>query len=607
MNPSHAAFLSQAAKFPESPGVYIMRNAAGVPMYIGKAANLRTRVRSYFMDSHDDRPQIPIMLGQLASMDWIATNTDSEALILEANLIRRHHPKYNIDLRDDKHYPYLKVTLQEPFPRLCVVRRVDKDGARYFGPYTDAAAMRRLVSFSRRIFKLCDCTLRLPLKKNVRPCINYSMGRCSGPCAGHISREEYNARIQDLVRFLSGRRNTLLADLKTRMERASDRLRFEEAALCRDQIALIRDASRLQQVDLKIPDADCDAFGIAALPRQVCIAVLRFREGLLMATSRYMVARKIWDMEQAGHDTAVCQVYLKSGHDVPSEILLPDNAGFDAAALRQWFEARSQTAAVLVPQRGTKKRLVAMAEKNARLYLVQKTPADPGRDCADLQQALRLPTVPRVIEAFDISNLGGSFCVAGMARFVDGVPDKSGYRRFKIKTVAGQNDVAMIMEAVSRRLTRLEHERTPFPDLVLIDGGKGQLHAAMKALARFAQAPAIAALAKKEETLHSPFINEPLVLPQTHPARRLVERVRDEVHRYAIAYHRNRRGKQFTRSAVEELPGIGPRKAALLLKTFGSLQRIRAAMPEEIARVRGMTLAAAIKLKENLDKQVGLS
>ena len=600
--PHRAALLEEVSRFPESSGVYIMRDAAKTPIYIGKAVNLKSRVRSYFSDTHDSRAQIPFMLERLSSIDWIATNTESEALILESNLIRQYRPRYNIDLRDDKHFPYLAITVQDPFPRLLVVRRVEQDGARYFGPYTDAAAMRRIVSFAKRIFKLCDCPLRLPLKKNTRPCINFSMGRCSGACAGMISQDEYRGRIDDLIQFLSGRRNRLLADLSACMERASAALRFEEAAHFRDQIRLIRDASRLQQVDLKIPDADCDAFGIAQAPRQTCIAVLRFREGLLISSNRFIINREVWDMTQTDHDTVICQYYLENMREAPPEILLPAEGGFDPQALQQWFDGGPHKTVVTMPHRGTRKLLVAMAEKNARLHLVQKGHADPRQDCFDLQKALGLPAPPETIEAFDISNLGGSFAVAGMVRFRSGAPDKPGYRRFKIKTVEGQNDFAMMMEAVSRRLTRLQNEQQPFPDLILIDGGAGQLHAAMKALDSFEHPPQIAALAKKEETLYSPCINAPLKLPSSHPARRLVERIRDEVHRYAVGYHRKVRGKQFSHSSIEELPGIGPRKARLLLQKFGSLQQLKKAAPEEIANVKGFNLKLALTLRENLEK-----
>jgi excinuclease ABC subunit C len=605
MNSLREQILLQVARFPENPGVYLMKNAKGELLYIGKASNLRSRVRSYFSDGHETRAQIPIMLTQLATIDWIATITESEALILEANLIRRHRPPYNIDLRDDKHFPYIKVTVREPFPRLHIVRKVLPDGARYFGPYTDAASLRALVSFAKRIFRLADCSIPLPPPKSIRPCINYSMRRCSGPCGGRITEEAYRLRINDLLSFLSGRRNSLLADLEARMGRSSKELRFEEAAFLRDQMKLIRDASRLQQVDLKLADVNCDVFGLADGERARCLAVLHFREGLLLATDHFVFGRELWDISPSmEHDAIVPQFYLDEYREVPRTVLLPDGKGFDAAALREWFAtARNERVDISVPQAGQGRKLVAMAEKNAELYLLQKNVALPEKDCADLQKALNLKRFPGAIEAFDISNLGESFCVAGMVRYKNGLPDKSGYRRFKIKDVQGQNDFAMMMEVVSRRLTRLQNEQTPFPDLLLIDGGKGQLHAAMKAIASFPDPPEIIALAKQEETLFSPAIDGPIQLPAMHPARRLVERIRNEVHRYSIGFHRKVRGKQFSGSQLEKIEGIGPATAKLLLKTFGSAKRVAAAAPEEIAKIKGLTLEKAARIKAALEKR----
>jgi excinuclease ABC subunit C len=469
--------LKQTGRFPQGPGIYIMKDRAGEPIYIGKAVNLRSRVRSYFNDAHETRAQIPFMLERLASIDFIATATESEALILEADLVRLHKPHYNIDLRDDKHFPCLKVTMHEPFPRLVVARKIENDGARYFGPYTDASAMRRVADSAKKIFGLCDCSRPLPAAGKRRPCINYAMDRCSGACAGTITKEAYQEQIGRLCRFLSGRRTGLLSLLDSRMKKASAELRYEEAAALRDQIRLIREASR-----------PCPARG--------------------------------------------------------------------------------------------------------------KMPGEGKSGCEELQNALGLPRPPVIIEAFDISNLGGSFCAAGMVRFRNGMPEKSGYRRFKIKTVRGQNDFAMIMEAVSRRLTRLANEGKPFPDLLLIDGGKGQLHAAARALRGFTAPPPLAAIAKREEVLYSAGRDKGVRLPPAHPARRLAERVRDEAHRFASGYHRALRGKQFSRSALEDLPGIGPKKARLLLKTFGSLKRIKDAAPEDIAKVKGFTLKSASKLKK---------
>jgi len=628
--------LDRISRFPETPGVYMMKDVSGGLLYIGKAVNLKSRVRSYFSDTHDGRLQIPGMMRQLNSIDLIVTNTEAEALILEANLIRKHKPKYNIELRDDKHYPYLKVTTQEPFPRLLVVRRVEKDGAVYFGPYTDVKVMRRVADFAKRIFRLRDCAKNLPLQRAVRPCINHSMKRCSGPCAGNIGTENYRGGIDDLIRFLKGKRSDLVKELEERMDAASAQLRFEDAALLRDQIRLIRDASRLQQVDLKLADVDCDVFGIVTGDREISLAILHFRDGLLMAGRNFLFKRDRWDLSSESRDHVIPQFYLQEDTEIPKEIIIPDNAGFSQTTLQGWFDDQyrqnqqnnlaadhpltSDTTVtnavgaaapgrppptprtqVTIPQKGTKRLLVLMAEKNAMSYLLQKSPPNANQDIEDLQKVLNLPRIPNVIEAFDISNLGESFTVAGMVQFKNGLPNKSAYRKYKIKTVDGQNDFAMMMEAVTRRLRRLTDEGGEFPDLLLIDGGKGQLGAAMEALKNFGAPPMIASLAKKEEVLFSPHLPEPLALPPAHPARKLVERIRDEVHRYAVSYHRNIRGKQFTRSSLENLPGIGKVRAGLLLKRFGSIKRLTEASAGEIAGVRGFTEESAAKLKEVLN------
>jgi len=593
--------LEQINRFPENPGVYIMKNADNIPLYIGKAINLKNRVKSYFFDSHEDRIHIPLMLQKVDHIEWIATHNETEALILEANLIRKHKPQYNVELRDDKHYPYLKITVQEHFPRLLIVRRVEKDGAKYFGPYTDAKSMRRLAAFAKRIFKLRDCNKNLPLSKEIRPCINYSMKRCSGPCANKISEEEYRSNISDLARFLSGKRNDLIRDLQNRMEKASEELRFEDAASLRDQIQLIRDASRLQQVDLKLADIDCDVFGLAEGDRNNCLTILNFREGLLMSSRNFLLKRTTWDLSRSNHDNILLQYYMSSEETPPEEILIPEGAGFNTEVLQQWLNTQfSSRIKISTPQKGNKRLLVTMAEKNARLYMAQKIPPSAMEDLRDLQKVLNLPKLPETIEAFDISNLGESFTVAGMVQFKEGVSNKSGYRRYKIKSVDGQNDFAMMMEVVNRRLSRLRDEGKPFPDLLLIDGGKGQLNAAIKALQLFENPPLVVSLAKKEEILFSPYTEDPVSLPANHPARRLVERIRDEVHRYAVTYHRKLRGKQFKRSRLEDLQGIGKKRATQLLKRFGSIKRIMEADVEEISREVGISRERAEGLVERL-------
>lgn len=594
-------FIELVNTFPENPGVYIMKDISGTPIYIGKAINLKHRVKSYFMDTHEDRAHIPVMLTYLHSIEWIATRNETEALILEANLIRKNKPRFNIDLRDDKHFPYLKVTVKEPFPRLLVVRRVVKDGSRYFGPYTDARSMRKMAAYAQRIFRLRDCNKNLPLSKPIRPCINYSMGHCSGACAGKIDQESYYKNVEDLCKFLSGKRKDLLHEFSERMETAAEELRFEDAARIRDQIQLVKDASKLQQVDLKLTDIDCDVFGLAENGRFICLSVLHFREGLLLGTNNYLIKRTTWDLATANLDSMILQFYLDKPDEIPSEIIIPDSEGFHNELLQVSLNQQlSISCQILKPQKGTKRLLIDIANKNAKLYMDQKNPPNAIEDLEDLQKVLELPRLPQTIEAFDISNLGESFTVAAMVQYVDGVPNKGGYRRFKIRQVEGQNDFAMMMEAVSRRLARLRDENKQFPDLLLIDGGKGQLNAAIEAIKMFENPPYIASLAKREEILFSPLVDGPIQLPVTHPARKLVERIRDDVHRFAITYHRKIRGKQFGRSQLENIPGIGKKRAEMLLKQFGSVKGLREASPEKIAEMPGFSIESASKLKEIL-------
>lgn len=584
-------------RFPNCPGVYIMRDGSGAILYVGKAARLRARVKSYFSDTHADRRQIPFMLRKVSDIDWIATGNETEALILEANLVRLHRPAYNVDLRDDKHYPYLEATVSEPFPRLLVVRRVAGNGSEYFGPYTDVGSMRQVTGFARKIFRIRDCNRKLPLSHQVRPCINYSMGRCSAPCAGQITPEEYRANVNMLVAFLRGKRKDVADRLREHMARASDALDFERAADLRDQIKLVIEVSRTQRVDLKTPDTNMDVFGVFDNGVRVCLCVLLFRQGLLLSKRHFLFSRPKWGADPTEREPVVIRFYERSLDDLPDEILLPWGFGVAAVLLESWFSTvREQKVRVLMPRRGLKAGLVNMAVNNARLYLAQKAPAEQTSIPATLKDALSLPRPVSTIEAFDVSNLGEHHAVAGMVHFRDGVPVKSQYRRFLIKTVAGQNDFAMMMEAVDRRLSQLAAQNGHLPDLLLIDGGKGQLNAAGKPLAKYRKPPMIISLAKKLETIHSPYRKQPVVLPENHPTRKLLQRIRDEVHRFAVTYHRSLRGRRFRASSLEKIPGIGPTRARALLKHFGSLKKLRSAAPEEIAALRGFSSTAAVQL-----------
>lgn len=589
--------INSLSQFPKSPGVYIMKDANSRYLYIGKAVNLRSRVKSYFLDKHKDRFQIPYMLNKIASIEWIATNNETEALILEANLVKKHMPPYNLDLKDDKHYPYLKVTVNEPFPRLIVVRRVMSDGAQYFGPFTETGTMRRVMNFAKKIFMIRNCKRKLPPGKATRPCINYSIYRCTGPCTGNISQKDYRQNVSMLIQFLKGQRRNVINLLKERMVEASEHLEYERAASLRDQINLIQRASRLQRVDLKTPKTDFDVFGAEIKSRSVCLCILSFRQGLLLSKRHFILSRRPWDTSTTGREALILQYYRNSLGEPPNEIILPPQTGFNKSLLESWFiKQHGKKVRTIIPKKGVKKDLISLAEKNARLYLAQKVPKDTESDIRELAEMLKLPRIPETIEAFDISNLGDKYAVAGMVHFANGAPVKSNYRRYKIKTVEGQNDFAMLLEAVKRRLTRLHNEQKGFPDLLLIDGGKGQLSSAAKPLSAFLEPPMIISLAKKDETIFSPYSKKPIQLSPTHPVRKLVERIRDEAHRWVLSYHRAIRGKQFKKSSLENIPGIGKKRAAALLRKFGSIKRIKAAPACEVAKVKGFSLSLAEKV-----------
>ncbi|MGD9201792.1 MAG: excinuclease ABC subunit UvrC [Chitinispirillia bacterium] len=591
-------------KLPQSSGVYIMKGNDVNYLYIGKANNLRNRIKSYFSNSQDSRFQVPFLLKKVVAVDWIATTNEVEALILEANMIRKYKPPYNVELKDDKHYPYLKISTNEPFPRLFVVRRVIADNAKYFGPYTDAGTMRRVMEFAKKVFQIRNCRKNLPHKNPVRPCINYSIKRCSAPCAMKIKEAEYKENISHLIQFLNGRRKDLLARLEERMHNASETLDFEHAARLRDQIKFVSNASLFQKVDLKTLKKDIDVFGVFQMDYTICLCILSFKNGFLISNRKFLVEYQLWYNSRTDREAIVLQYYLKYGIDPPNEIVLPVGYGFNQYLLKSYFEHQySKRIVIVVPVKGQKKDLISLAEKNARLYISQKAHFDSTMILTNLAKSLNLPRIPVIIEAFDISNLGGSFTVAGMVQYKNGLPVKSNYRRYKIKTVYGQNDFAMLIEAVTRRLRRLYNEKKPFPDLLLIDGGKGQLSSAVQPLSEFSNPPMVASLAKREEKLFSVYSQEPVKLSTHDPVLKLLQRIRDDVHRLVITYHRTIRDKQYNRSSLEKIPGIGRKRAQILLRHFGSIKKIQSLSVNEITDVKGISRSIA----ELIIKQIHVS
>ncbi|GAB6159292.1 excinuclease ABC subunit UvrC [Desulfotomaculum varum] len=597
---------------PARPGVYLYKDEAGQVIYVGKAVSLKNRVRSYFQAGARQSPKVQAMLRRAADLEYIVTDSEMEALILENNLIKEHRPKYNVLLKDDKTYPYIKVTLQEEFPRVHVTRRVLKDGARYFGPFTSAGAVNETLRLLKKIFPLRSCQQRQPAGR-LRPCLNYHIKRCLGPCCNLVDRATYLETVKEVVLFLEGRQEDLIKRLRRRMEEAAADLEFEKAAELRDQLQAVEKIVERQKVVSTDP-VDQDVIAMARGFDEACLTVFFIRGGKLIGRENYFLEGT--DARERGEVMAAfVQQFYNQTEFVPGEILLSEEiAGADLVAA--WLsELRGGKVNIKVPQRGDKHKLVAMAAQNALLALEQSRLERQADQQAvtdalgELAAALALPQPPRRLECYDISNIQGAETVASMVVFEDGKPARRQYRRFKIRTVEGPNDFAAMQEAVSRRLARYREEQqqlaagtlavhqakfSSLPDLIIIDGGKGQLAAARQAMAAqgFAHIPAFG-LAKEEELLFAPGRPEAIRLPRESRALQLLQRLRDEAHRFAVTYHRQLRSKRNLKSILDEIEGIGPVRRRELYKAFANLDAIKQASLEELARVPGMNKKAA--------------
>jgi len=600
---------------PTKPGVYLMKDEAGQVIYVGKAVNLRNRVRSYFHASAMHPPKVQRLVERIADVEFIVTDSEVEALILEANLIKKYRPRYNVRLKDDKRYPYIKVTWQEDYPRVYVVRRVEQDGARYYGPFTASWAVHETLDLLRKLFPYVTC--RRPFTgKAKRACLYYHIGLCPGPCIGAISKEEYRAGIEQLCLFLEGKADRLIRSLREGMMAAAEALEFERAARLRDQLQAVERVVQRQKVVLP-GGGDQDVIALARDDGLACVQVFLVREGRLVGREYFLLEGT--EGEGVGHVlSSFLQQFYQGASYIPPEILLPEPAE-EAEVLEEWLRARrGGKVALRVPRRGRKRELVALAATNARETLASLRAAwesEAARSVsalAELQEALEMTRAPARIEGYDISDIQGTAATGSMVVFVQGKPRKSHYRRFRIKTVEGADDYAMMREVLRRRFQRAMEEQPlgtrqasawkTLPDLVLVDGGKGQLGVAVEVLREFGleEQVAVIALAKEREEVFLPGRPEPLRLPPDSPALHLLQRIRDEAHRFAVAYHRRMREKKALASLLEEIPGIGPKRRKALLQRFGSLEAIRAASLEELASLPGMTREAARRVKENL-------
>ena len=611
MNTNLKTNLAERAKsLPDRPGVYVMKDRSNRVIYVGKASSLRNRVRSYFQSSEGLPKRTQVLIDRICDFEYIVTDSEVEALILENNLIKKYRPWFNIQLRDDKTYPFIKITLEEDFPRILITREVEQDGSRYFGPFTDVGAMHNTLRFLKSLFPIRSCSKKIDegCTQEIRPCLNYHIKKCLSPCTGRISKEAYRELINQIILCLEGRHDQVLPAMKKKMQDASDSLNFEEAASIRDTIQAIRRVTERQKVVLD-SDADIDVMGYFRDDTDICVQVFFVRSGKLMGRERFFIT-VAWGTPDIEVITAFIKQYYSEAVFIPDELLLPSDPE-DKKAINMWLrEKKGRKVSIRVPKRGNKRHLQSMATDNARISLEEaKTLAAreaASRDAAllELKKALNLPRLPGKIEAFDISTIQGTDAVGSMVVFRQGKPEKSSYRRFKIKTVDGQDDYAMMLEVVLRRYKRIlgkAENNLKLPDLIVIDGGRGQLNAGVKALTELGITDIpIISLAERNELIFTEDQNEPIVLPQDSKALLLLRYIRDEAHRFAVSYHRQLRTKRSMLSSLEEIPGIGKKRIQALLAAFGSIKGIGEARVEEIAKVPGINRKLAELLKQNL-------
>ena len=602
-----------------------MRDDSGGVLYVGKASSLRHRLSSYFSSPSSQEPKIRTMVGKVADFDFILTESDQEAVILECNLIKEHKPPYNARLKDDKSYPFVKIDVSEDFPLVYITRRVAKDGARYFGPFASAGSVRRTLSLLKKLFPYRSCTKTIT-GTDPRPCLDYYIHRCVGPCIDAVTREQYGEIIDQVILFLEGRTDRVVKSVATRMRQAADDLEFERAAVLRDQLRSIESVHEGQKV-LHLTSENLDVIAAASGLREAWVEVFFIRQGKLIGRDNFIMEGTQDDEPQKILTAFVKQFYDATPY-VPPRILVQYPLE-DAEAIQQWLGGKRQGPVhVQVPQRGEKRKLVGMVAENAAEGLEQlkirqlSDGANLDAAMSELQEALSLPQPPRRIEGYDISNIQGASPVGSMVIFEDGNPKLSHYRRFKVNTVEGVDDYSMMREVLTRRFRRLAKSREAtqtngadleakggngtqswgiVPDLILIDGGKGHLGAALQVFLELGiDFIPLASLAKENEELFVPHMAEAIVLPRSSQGLFLVQRIRDEAHRFAITFHRQRRSKKSTASAIDIVPGIGPKRRRMLLRRFGSVRGLREAPLEDIASVPGMTLKLARKVKEYL-------
>ena len=609
---------------PTKTGCYLMKNEAGKVVYVGKAVNLRSRVRSYFNSGGQDHPRTRQLVHKIRDIEWIVVGSELEALILEMNLIKKHKPFYNVRLKDDKRYPYIKLHWGEDYPKVTVTRRVVEDGAQYFGPYTGVWAVHQTLDVLRRIFPYLTCNREIT-GEDTRACLYYDIKLCVGPCIGAISKDEYRAMIGSLGEFLRGRTDGIVNRLRGDMQTAANELRFEQAAALRDQIDAIQHIVARQKIVLSSDYEDTDVIALARSEREACVQVFFIRNGRLIGRE-YFLMEGTDDTPDANIMGEFVKQFYDQSPSIPPQVLLPHEVE-ETKIIHQWLENRrsGKKVKIKIPKRGQKRELVQMAAENAAETLkALKTQweSDEHRQTqalAELHEALNLPKAPARIECYDISNTQGTAMVGSMVVFEQGVPNKQHYRRFNIKNVVGPDDFASMEEVLMRRFRRwqaaeeLKQDDSPgakkpdasfsaLPDLLIVDGGKGQLSRAVKVLDEFGLVDVVpvVGLAKREEELFTPGEPRPILLSRKSEGLYLVQRIRDEAHRFAITAHRKQRSRLGITSQLDTIPGIGPARRKALMQHFGSINAIRQASQKELAAAPKMNVNAAAAVKAHL-------
>jgi len=600
----------QLERLPDSPGVYLMKDAEGNILYVGKAANLHHRVRSYFTSTQKLTPKLQRLVARAEELDFFITHSEQEALILELNLIKMHHPHFNVSLKDDKSFPYLKIDTSEDWPRIYVTRRLEQDAGRYFGPFASAKSVKQTMKIIKGIFPLRTCT-RTITGVDSRACLQYSLGRCLGPCIGAVRQEEYGEVIKEVVLFLEGKQERIARELEGKMKKAAADLDFEKAALYRDQIEAIRQVIEGQRIAATV-SGEQDAIAFVQDRDMAYVQVFFIRNNKLTGRESFVLQGTRHEKPQQIMTSFVQQFYASSPY-VPPLVLLQYPVE-DLAVVREWLKGKREARIrILVPRLGARRQLIDIVVENARQGLEQlkikqlAAPRALDAALAEIEKELGLKGPPQRIEAYDISNIQGKSAVGSMVVFENGRPKPAHYRRFKIRTVSAPNDYAMLQEVLQRRFRHFgTATSTPdtwaiVPDLVLIDGGKGQLNASLEVMSETgAGSVPVASLAKENEEVFIPGHKEPVILPRSSPGLQLLQRLRDEAHRFAIGYFTGVHRRETFASALDNIPGLGPVRKRNLLNRFGSVEGIRDASLEELAATRGMTERQAKILKERL-------